>query len=95
MNKERQYALLEPDCKVSQALKYLDARAIINFYKLETYEDSILNENYNAKKISKVKLVHHLFTEEFEDILENYIIDYIRFDFDKAVIVVKPNKYYR
>ena len=70
-----------------------DARQRIAIWKLDSYEDSIVEDNTNSNKIQEVNYVYDLFDSKHNDIMENYVIDYIRFDFDCIVIAIKPDKW--
>lgn len=92
---DRQYGKVAPDNKLEQAIKYFDARQRIAIWKLDSYEDSIVEDNANSNKIQEVNYVYDLFNNKYNDIMENYVIDYIRFDFDCIVIAIKPDKWYK
>lgn len=92
---DRQYGKIAPDNKLEQAIKYFDARQRIAIWKLDSYEDSIVEDNTNSNKIQEVNYVYDLFDSKHNDIMENYVIDYIRFDFDCIVIAIKPDKLYK
>lgn len=89
---EKSYATLEPDSRLEQAIKYLDARQRIGLWKLESYDDSIISENVVSEKLIEIDYVYQLFDNKYSDIME-YIIDYIRFDFDVLIIAIKPDKW--
>lgn len=94
---EKRYAALEPDNKLSRAIHFMDARQRITLWKLEKYEHSIVSEEdkeeVKEEKISAINYVYELFNPEYQELMEEYVIDYMRFDYDSLVIVIKPNKW--
>lgn len=48
---DRQYGKIAPDNKLEQAIKYFNARQRIAIWKLDSYEDSIVEDNANSNKI--------------------------------------------
>lgn len=89
---EKSYATLEPDNRLEQVIKYLDARQRIDLWKLENYDDRIVSENVTSEKLAEINYVYQLFDNKYSDIME-YVIDYMRFDFNSLVVAIKPDKW--
>lgn len=87
------YAALEPDNKLYQLIKCMDARWRITLWKLDNYSESIVDDSTNPVKVPDVNYVYELFDKKHQDIMDNYVIDYIRFDFDGLVVAIKPEKW--
>lgn len=92
---DRLYGKIEADTKLYRVINCLDARQRITLFELDNYEDSSDNCNVDSHKNQKVNYVYDLLNSEYNDIMENYIVDYIRFDYDYITIIIKPNKYYK
>lgn len=90
---DRNYGKIEANNKLEQAVKYLDARQRVAIWKLDKYQDSITDENVNSNRIQEINYVYDLFDSKHRNIMENYVIDYIRFDFDCIVIAIKPDRF--
>jgi hypothetical protein len=87
------YAKLENDTRLESVVRCLDARQRIDIWKLDRYSDSITMDSVKQTRLSDVKNVYNLFDNKYSDIMQDYVIDYIRFDFDSIVMIIKPNKW--
>lgn len=91
---KEEYAKLENNTRLESMVRCLDARQSLNIWKLDKYSDSITMDNVNQTRLSDIKYVYNLFDNKYSDIMQNYVVDYIRFSLDSIVIVIKPEKWY-
>ena len=87
----RRYGLIEADTKLRDVINVLNAKERISLWSLEKYEDNFETVKPKSLSINDVSYVYQLY-EGKEDIMD-YVVDYIRFDFDGMIIVIKPNKW--
>lgn len=88
----KEYAVLEPDNRLRQAVSCFDARQRITLWKLDRYADTIISEDVTGTRMTDINYVYQLFDNKYEGILD-YVIDYMRFDIEGIVIAIKPDKW--
>ena len=82
------YGFIEADTVFRNVIDCLNAKQSIDLWLLEKYTDTF--ESGEKHKIN-VRYVHQLY-EGRENIMD-YVVDYMRFDYDGLCIVIKPNKW--
>lgn len=90
MENIRQYGKIQEDTTLEKIMRVLDARAYINLWTLEKYTDTATETD--PKKIDSIDKAYQLY-DNITPLYYDYIIDYIRFDFDSIDIVIKPNRW--
>ena len=86
---DRPYGFIEADTKFKNVIDCLNAKQEIDLWLLEKYTDTF--EYYSDEHKINVKYVYQLY-EGRENIMD-YVVDYMRFDYDRLCIVIKPNKW--
>jgi hypothetical protein len=89
----REYANLEENTRLYQLVESLNLRQSITLWKLENYTDTVAEGNTNEIRIEEINYVWQLLDKANSDYMENYVVDYIRFNTPGVTVVIKPNKW--
>lgn len=86
---DRPYGFLEPDTKLENVIRCLNAKQDIDLWVLNKYTDTF--ENKDKERKINVRYVYQLY-ENWQPIME-FVVDYMRFNYDRLTIIIKPNKW--
>jgi hypothetical protein len=92
-NMNRIYANLEENTRLNQLVESLELRQTITLWKLENYSDTVSDGNTSETRIDGINYVWQLLDKENADYMENYVVDYIRFNMPGVTVVIKPNRW--
>jgi hypothetical protein len=90
---DREYANLGQNIGLNQLVENLDLRKPITLWKLENYADTVAEGNTSETQIVEINYVWQLLDKKYSDYMENYVLDYIRFDISGVIAVIKPNRW--